>query len=95
MPFGSLANASSVGAKTVKGPVPDSVSTRPAAWTAATSVLNDPAPTAVWTMSISFGRSTVSMTWITPLLAAMSALMTWALSIMTLPSVTTTARSCP
>ena len=35
-----------------EGPGPDSVSTSPAAWTAATSVLNDPAPIAVWTMFI-------------------------------------------
>ena len=48
---GSLANASSVGAKTVNGPGPLSVGTRPAAVRAAASVLNDPAPTAVSTMS--------------------------------------------
>ena len=52
MPFGNLANASSVGAKTVNGPAPLRVSTRPAAFTAVTSVLNDPAATAVSTMSI-------------------------------------------
>ena len=51
VPLGSLANASSVGAKTVKGPFPLRVSTRPAALTAATSVLKLPAPTAVSTMS--------------------------------------------
>ena len=38
MPAGSLAKAASVGAKTVNGPRPASVSTRPAAFTAATSV---------------------------------------------------------
>src|SRR6201991_4347447 len=39
VPAGSLANASLVGANTVNGPGPDSVSTRPAAFTAATSVV--------------------------------------------------------
>ena len=35
VPGGSLAKASSVGAKTVKGPLPERVSTRPQAVTAA------------------------------------------------------------
>ena len=39
LPAGSLAKASLVGAKTVKGPGPDSVSTSPAAFTAATNVV--------------------------------------------------------
>ena len=39
MPLGRAANASLVGAKTVNGPGPSSVSTRPAAFTAATSVV--------------------------------------------------------
>src|SRR5271157_3997334 len=51
VPSGSLAKASSVGARTVNGPWPLSVSTRSAALTAATRVLNEPAPTAVSTMS--------------------------------------------
>ena len=52
VPAGSLANASSVGAKTVNGPLPFSVSTRSAAACSAfASVLNDPAATAVSTMS--------------------------------------------
>jgi hypothetical protein len=38
-PAGSFAKAALVGAKTVKGPGPDRVSTRPAAFTAATSVV--------------------------------------------------------
>jgi len=38
VPFGSAANASSVGAKTVNGPSPASVSPRPAASTAASRV---------------------------------------------------------
>ena len=50
VPAGSLPNASSVGAKTVNGPSPESVSANPAAVTAATSVLNEPAAIAVSTM---------------------------------------------
>ena len=50
MPAGSLANAASVGANTVNGPLPLSVSTRPAAFTAATRVLKLPAATAVSTI---------------------------------------------
>ena len=51
VPSGSLANASSVGAKTVNGHSLFSVATRSAAVTAATSVLNMPASTATSTMS--------------------------------------------
>ena len=47
VPAGNLANASSVGAKTVNGPLPFRVSTRPAGVNAAASVLNEPAATAV------------------------------------------------
>ena len=43
MPAGSLANASSVGAKTVNGPGPLSVSTRPGGLQRGASVLNEPA----------------------------------------------------
>src|SRR5688572_30784834 len=50
VPAGSFANASSVGANTVNGPSPVSVSSRPAALTAATSVLNVPAVDATATM---------------------------------------------
>jgi hypothetical protein len=46
-----LAKASSVGAKTVNGPALFKVGTKPAAVSAAARVLNDPAPTAVSTMS--------------------------------------------
>src|SRR6478672_4489615 len=53
VPAGSFANASSVGANTVNGPAPFSVSTRSAAWSAFASVLNDPAATAVSMMSLS------------------------------------------
>src|ERR1700687_943755 len=52
VPAGNFANASSVGAKTVKGPLPFRVSTRPAACSAAVKVLNEPAATAVSTMSL-------------------------------------------
>src|SRR3954449_4776384 len=51
VPAGSLANASSVGAKTVYGPAPLRVSTSPAAVAAVSRVLNDPAAAAVSTMS--------------------------------------------
>jgi hypothetical protein len=47
VPSGSLANASSVGAVTVDGPSPLSVSTSPAPFTAATGVLTFSAPAAV------------------------------------------------
>jgi len=50
VPAGNLANASSVGAKTVNGPGPLRVFTRSAALTAATSVLNEPAAIAVSTI---------------------------------------------
>src|SRR5512141_893051 len=51
VPAGRAANAASVGAKTVKGPAPLSVSTSPAAVAACSSVLKLPAAVAVWTMS--------------------------------------------
>ena len=51
MPLGSLANASSVGAKTVKGPSPFRVSVRPAASMALARVLKEPAALAVSMMS--------------------------------------------
>src|SRR5829696_1122396 len=51
VPSGSAAKASSVGAKTVYGPAPLSVSTRPAAVAAASNVLNEPASVATSTMS--------------------------------------------
>ena len=50
MPAGSLAKAALVGANTVNGPGPDSVSTRPAAFTAATSVVWSLELTAFWMM---------------------------------------------
>ena len=46
----AAAKASSVGAKTVNGPSPESVSTRPASVTAATRVVKLPAPTATSTI---------------------------------------------
>lgn len=54
---GILANASSVGANTVKGPDPFSTSTSPAADSAVASVLNEPADTAVSTMSLAPGST--------------------------------------
>ena len=53
MPAGSFAKASSVGANTVNGPGPFRVSTRSAACSALASAWNDPAATAVSTMSLS------------------------------------------
>src|SRR5579871_3252702 len=50
VPAGSLAKASLVGANTVNGPGPDSVSTRPAAFTAATRVVWSFELTAFWTI---------------------------------------------
>lgn len=55
--YGSFANASSEGAKTVKGPELDNVSARPAAVTAATKVLKLPAATAVSTMVARIGEA--------------------------------------
>jgi hypothetical protein len=52
-PSGSFANASLVGANTVNGPSPESVSTSPAAFTAATSVEKSGLPAA--TSTIVFG----------------------------------------
>lgn len=50
VPAGSFAKASFVGANTVKGPLLESVSTSPAALTAATSVVWSFELTAFWTM---------------------------------------------
>jgi hypothetical protein len=44
---------------------------------------------------VQFGRTTVSITWMTPLLAATSVLTTLALSTVTVPSVTLTSRDWP
>jgi hypothetical protein len=51
VPGGNLAKASSVGANTVNGPGLFNVSTNPAAWTAATKVLNASLLTAISTIS--------------------------------------------
>src|SRR3954468_14287436 len=48
--FGTFANAASVGANTVYGPLPESVPASPACLTSETSVSNLPAATAVSTM---------------------------------------------
>ena len=60
VPLGSLANASSVGAKTVNGPAPLRVSTKLAALIAVTRVLKEPALTAVSIMSATYSPSCVS-----------------------------------
>src|SRR5664279_1818749 len=57
VPAGSAAKAASVGANTVKGPLPWSVSTRPAALTAVSRVLNEPASVAVSTMSLAMAAA--------------------------------------
>src|SRR3954464_7828993 len=50
VPAGSLPKAALVGAKTVNGPAPERVSTRPAALTAATRVVWSFEFTAFWTI---------------------------------------------
>ena len=64
MPAGNLANASLVGANTVKGPAPFNVSTRPAAFTAATKVVWSAEPAALST--ISFEATILAPPTITP-----------------------------
>merc|ERR1711972_1030852 len=82
--------AASVGANTVNGPAPFKASTNPAVWSASTSTVKLPALIAVSTMSGTGGRSTASMTWITPLLHDMSGVLTLALPAFTvLPSLVT------
>ncbi|SHN52164.1 hypothetical protein SAMN05444395_101351 [Flavobacterium fryxellicola] len=49
MPAGNLSKAAFVGAKKVNGPVPDKVSAKPAAVTAATNVVWSAEPTATST----------------------------------------------
>ena len=83
VPAGSFANGSSVGANTVKGPAPFSVSTRSAAWSAFASVLNDPAATAVSTMSLSAVAA--------PMLAAAPVMVMAA----TIPAITSSFVSAP
>ena len=60
MPAGSLSKAALVGANTVKGPALFRVSTRPAAFTAATSVVWSELPMALSTMSLSAVMATPS-----------------------------------
>src|SRR3989344_3942674 len=69
VPAGSLANAASVGAKTVNGPGDASVSTRPAALTAATSVLRFGAALASSTMFLAgYIAAPPTIEWPSPLL---------------------------
>jgi hypothetical protein len=51
--FGTLLKAAFVGARTVNGPLPDRVLTRPAFLISETSVLNCGALEATWTMFLS------------------------------------------
>jgi len=84
VPAGSLAKASSDGAKMVTASTPFRVSTRPRSETTLTKVVNAPAPTATSTTSPTAGSSagsgapkmTLSITWMTPLLALTSAVTT-------------------
>ena len=57
MPAGSLAKAASVGAKTVNGPGPFRIETRPAPSSAAAKVLNWPVAAAVSTTSVPVARA--------------------------------------
>ena len=99
--FGSFANAASVGAKTVNGPLPCSVPTSPAFLSSEASVLNDPAATAVWTIVLgavavaSCGISTESITWMTPFVASTSGVVTCAASTKTDPFATLIASDLP
>jgi len=97
VPAGKAAKASSVGAKTVKGPSPLRVSTNSAAPRAAARVVKRPSATAVSTMSArsAGGRMTLSMTWMTPLSAMISVATTLASLIMTLPMSTLMATFLP
>lgn len=57
--------------------------------------LQNPARTNLRDFQTYLGMTTVSMTWITPLSATMSVLVTWALSTITLPSLTATVSDSP
>jgi len=89
VPAGSLANASLVGAKTVNGPSPESVSTSLPALRAATRVDRSGVAAARATIflvsagtgGMPDGIRTLSMMWRTPLVAARSAVVTVALLI--------------
>jgi len=87
---GQLGESLVGGAKRVYGPSPLRVSTSPAACTAATRVVKRPSATAVSTISVSFssGRSTLSITWITPLAVSISVMTTSALSFLSPLSLT-------
>src|ERR1700674_721912 len=71
VPAGRAANASLVGANTVNGPAPDSVSTRPAALTAATRVEKSELPDAICTMfcvaaGVAAGEATIELLLVVP-----------------------------
>mmetsp|Transcript_11879 Transcript_11879/g.26004 ORF Transcript_11879/g.26004 Transcript_11879/m.26004 type:complete len:250 (+) Transcript_11879:191-940(+) len=85
VPAGRAAKASLVGANTVKGPLPspESTSTKSAAVTASTRVLNTSSPAAISTMLelTEAGVNTLSIPCTTPLSANTSASMTMASSL--------------
>merc|ERR1719265_2265755 len=98
VPFGNLAKASFVGANTVNGPVPESVSTRPPAFTAVTSVDKSAVAAASSTMfcSMEGGISTVSMMCTTPFDAPTSAVTTFAsLMVMSVADLTCASTCLP
>jgi len=90
--LGSLANASLVGANTVKGPLASRAVTSLPAVMAATSVERSLLPEASSIMLRSVmdgGNNTASMMCTTPLLAATSAVVTWAAWLMVTPPLRT------
>ena len=93
----AAANASSVGANTVNGPSPESVSTRPASVTAATRVVKLPAPTATSTMvpgSSAIPSSEVSVSsLVAGISAAFSSLASLPHATASMASASTVARS--
>ena len=90
-------NAWSVGANTVNGPSPCKVDTKLALDSAATKAVCTPVPSATVGMSnrSAGGISTASITWMTPLDDATSAVVTVAPPIITASSVTVNDASSP
>ena len=90
-------NASSVGAKTVNGPSDASVSSNPAATIAVSSVLcaSELSIMSNTVLVSSLGINIASMTCTTPLSAIISATITFAFPIITIPSVIDTDTSPP
>jgi len=90
VPAGSLANASLVGAKTVKGPVPDRVSASPAAFTALTSVVKSGLAAAMSTMVCEVAAALVAVAPLDALLLLLPLLLQAA---MTMPAAARAART--